>query len=495
MRVSDYYKLERSQPSLPFVDVDIHNDVKLFANARAIRSLGNEWGDRCEHLLSSFFDAVVGSIRSGDDESALNILSQLKEPNETHLGLSRGKSDGRGLGPKKARQIWQSFRESKAVKTGLLSDLEDTVLLIDGVSVDILSDIITNIIREPLIAFTQRMCGEYEIPMADEVSSGPLWDPETKSWKSGYVRLPMSEHDKLILVPKSIVRLEMDYNVEQYYRHYVLERLKTEEKESNSELVSIIKTGRNKGEKKVYKTDLQEKYGTESKAVSIKQTDIYPELLKKYKDEHAGLTPALSHKEIADVEGTPLPDWDALLSAVTSLTPGKPDAYRYEAAITNLLIALFHPVLVDPDVQTPVHNAMKRVDLTFTNNARIGFFEWLGRHYSSPYVFVECKNFGDEVGNPEVDQLAMRMKRDRGQFGILICRKIENRQLLTSRCIAAANDGHGYILALDDDDLGEITKEASKLWPQDYQFPILQKAFKDLVFNNATPAAKKAKGR
>lgn len=150
----------------------------------------------------------------------------LKEPNETHLGLSRGKSDGRGLGPEKARQIWQSFRKSKAVKSGLLSDLEDTVLLIDGVSVDILSDMITNIIRGPLITFTRKVCEEYGIPLVNDVDSGPVWNPVTLSWDQDYVRLPMPEEEKLILVPKSIVRIDMDYNVGRYYRHYVMERLK-----------------------------------------------------------------------------------------------------------------------------------------------------------------------------------------------------------------------------------------------------------------------------
>ena len=229
MRVSEFYKLGRSQPSLKFIDVDIERDVKLFVNARAVRLLESEWGDHCSHLLASFFEAAIGSIQKGNHAKALGILSQLKEPNETHLGLSKGKSDGRGLGPEKARQIWKALCSSKAVKTGLLSDLEDTVLLIDGVSVDILSDIITNIIRGPLITFTQNACEEYDIPMDDEVASGPVWNPKTHSWDEDFVRLPAPNAEKLILVPKSIVRISSDFDVGKYYRHYVLEALKQDE--------------------------------------------------------------------------------------------------------------------------------------------------------------------------------------------------------------------------------------------------------------------------
>jgi hypothetical protein len=482
MRVSEYYGLGKKQPSLSFLDVDIQNDVKLFVNARALRILESDFGEHCTHLLHTFFSAVVDSIRAGNDQRALDILSVLKEPNETHLGLSKGKSDGRGLGPEKAKQIWNAFRRSKAVKSGLLSDLEDTVLLIDGVSVDILSDIVTNIIRGPLISFTQRVCEEYGIPLIDDVDSGPVWNPNTKSWNQDFVRLPMPDDEKLILVPKSIVRIDMDYSVEKYYRHYVLERLKEEEVARNTGLVQILKTGKNKGKKIVYKKDVEAKYGTEAKAVSIKQTDENPDLLAQYKADNSGPTPALSHRQIADAQGTEPPDWENLLKRVSSLRPGKQDAYKYEDAITDFLTALFYPVLVDPETQTPIHDGMKRVDITFTNYARSGFFEWLARHYSCSYVFVECKNFGKELGNPEIDQIAMRFSKARGQFGIVVCRNIENRDLIEKRCKAAAIDGHGHVVVIDDNDLAALVEDAQDRLLQRYDFPTIRKLFDKLIF-------------
>jgi len=482
MRVSEYYKLNKTQPSLSFLDVDILNDVKLFVNARAINNLNSEFGDHCQDLLQDFFSELVGAIKSGDDDRALTLLSHLKEPNETHLGLSKGRSEGRGLGPEKAKQIWRSFRASRAVKSGLLTDLEDTVLLIGGVSTDILSDIITNVIRGPLIGFTQTMCGEYSIPMAQDVASSPVWNMNTKTWDMDYVALPAPKDDKLLLIPKSIVRLDMDYKVGMYYRHYVLEKLKDEEKEKNSGLVHIIQSGKRKGEKKVYKTDLMVKYGKKEKAVSIEQTNIHPDLLSRYKADNSSPTPALSHRQIADAQDTEPPDWEKLLNAVQNLQPGKKAAYQYEEAIADLLYALFYPVLVDPEAQTPIHNGLKRVDITFTNNAFTGFFEWLARHYKCPYVFVECKNFGSEIGNPEIDQIGMRFSKLRGQFGIVVCRKVENRAKMLERCQAIAKDGHGYILVLDDADLQQLIEETKVILPATYEFPTLDKMFNELVF-------------
>jgi len=482
MRVSEFYNIGRNQSALKFVDVDIKKDVKLFVNARAVRLLESDWGEHCTHLLSSFFEAVIGSIRNGDHQKALNVLSRLQEPNETHLGLSRGISDGRGLGPEKAKQIWRALKASKAVQTGLLSDLEDTVLLVDGVSVDILSDIITNIIRGPLITFTQLVCDEYGIPTEPEVASGPVWNPKTQAWDEDFVRLPAPNDEKLILVPKSIVRIRSSFDVGMYYRHYVLEAMKGDEIQKNSELVHILKSGKNKGEKRVYKSELQEKYGSEAKALSIQYTDANPDLLRKYKDDNSGPTPALSHREIAEAQDLPLPDWNALLEAVTVLDVGKKAAYQYEDAITDLLSAIFYPVLVDPEKQTPIHNGLKRVDLTFTNYARAGFFEWLARHYSCSHIFIECKNFGQEIGNPEIDQIAMRFSKERGQFGIVVCRNIDNLERLDERCKAAASDGHGYVVVLTDDDLRSLINEAQDHLLQRYEFPTLKTKFDKLIF-------------
>jgi hypothetical protein len=79
------------------------------------------------------------------------LLRALREPNETHLGLSKGRSRGHALGNESAHDVWSALSRSEAAKSGLLKDLEDTVLMIEGISVDIVSDMTTNIIRGPLI--------------------------------------------------------------------------------------------------------------------------------------------------------------------------------------------------------------------------------------------------------------------------------------------------------------------------------------------------------
>lgn len=74
-------------------------------------------------------------------------------------------------------------------------------------------------------------------------------------------------------------------------------------------------------------------------------------------------------------------------------------------------------------------------------------------HIKCPYVFVECKNYTKDIKNPEFDQMLGRFSDKRGNFGIIICRKIDDKEDMLKRCKDVVNDRRGLILVLDDDDI------------------------------------------
>jgi hypothetical protein len=483
MRISEHFQLGRAQPSLDFVDVDITKDTPVFVSPKALTMLPSEFGDECVHLVQNFFHTVLEFIRSGRNDQAERLLRQLREPNETRLGLSKGRARGHALGAGSAHDVWEALSQSEAAKSGLLEDLEDSVLMIEGISVDIVSDITTNIIRRPLIAYTGRMYELYEIPVHSDVDSGPLWNSLEKEWYSEFVRLPIAGGGRLLLVPKAIVRTHLQYDSGEYFRHFLLTRMQQAELDANTELVQVIKSGRGKrsrSRRRVTKKSLMKKYGANKHAI-VQETRKYPEVLARYKatkrgDRHLPLT----LEDIATLEGNENPDWDRLLRDVISVRVGRQDAARYEKSVEGLLTALFYPNLTNPIVQHEIHDGRKRIDITYTNMAVNGFFKWVATHYPAAHVFIECKNYGNEVGNPELDQLSSRFSPSRGQVGLLVCRAFRNKKTFVQRCLDTARDSRGFVLPLDDRDLTTLAEER-RANPLYSEWHLLLGQFRELV--------------
>lgn len=477
MRVSEYYTLGRTQPTLEFVDVDIKGDVRVYVDPRALRFVDSAWSRECVSLLQNFFDTVMQAIRTGDDDRARLLLASLSEPNETHLGLSRGRAQGRGMGSELAQDVWKSMSRSRAVKTGLLEDLEDTVLFVEGIGFDIVSDITTNIIRSQLISFTQVVAEYYGIPLTSSVVSGQLWDRRAGAWTQSYTSLPVTEHGRLVLVPKSIVRRNQTFDPGEYYNHFVLPQLQLDELTQGTALVETLRGRR----KRVTKKAVKAKYG-QGKRVNLDTTLKHPRVLDQYRQRKSVPQQPPTHEEIAEFTESSRPDWQALLDAVTVVGPGAELATDYHHAVEALLTALFYPALDQPQREFGIHQGRKRIDITYTNVATEGFFDWVNRvqNAPAPNVYVECKNYGSELGNPEVDQLAGRFSPLRGRLGLLVHRGFGNKGRLIERCRDTALDHRGFIIALDDDDLRELVRERQEN-PRSVRFELLRNRFAELV--------------
>lgn len=480
MLVSKHFKLGRNQATLDFLDVPIDKDIPVFVDPSSLRSLSTDWGHHCVSLLQSFFDTVLEAIRSGNDDRAKELLASLSERNEFHLGFSKGKSRGHALGPVSAEKIWDSLVKSKAAATGLLHDLEDTILFVDGLGPDMLSDAVCNIIRGPLIEYTQHACAYYGIPLSPGVNSGPVWNPLSEKWEQSLIELPVTKHGPLILIPKVIARVKQTYGAEEYYRHFLMPVLQQHHKDINSSLVHVLKGKKTKGMKKVYKKDLYDLYGAD-KLASAKLTGTHPSALTNYKaTKKATPSHPLDHSALAKLESVPPPDFAALLANVVSVKPGNAGATAYEHAIEKLLSALLYPALAFPVKQDEIHDGRKRIDITYVNAAKDGFFEWLSRHYSASHIYIECKNYGKDVGNPELDQLSGRFSLSRGQVGILVVRSLADKALFLKRCKDTANDHRGFILVLDDADLKALVGERQSVI-YGHGENILYKQFKALI--------------
>ncbi len=449
--IADFFGLGKSQAELDFVDVPLATDLALFLDPYTFSVQDDDWSLRCNEAILSFFETALHCVRMKQDVVAQQILNGLSEPNETHLGLSSGHPQGRGVSGKQAFDLYRHLKASRAAATGLLSELADCDLFIEGIGPDKISDISTNIIRRELIVYTQEQCRLHGIPLRKDVPSGRLWNATQRRWEHAYVDLPVVHSEKLLLVPKASVRWSLAFSPQRYYRSFVLNYLQKEILERGTGLVEILKSGR----RIVTKKSVEEQYPF-SKGFLEKFSEKHPEVLDEYK-KRLQLPPELSNQDL-DENFDPEVFADVLIDKLREIPAGQEHASGFHSLILGALEFIFYPHLIYPQLEFPINMGRKRIDIKFTNNAKSGFFfrRRLDGVVRAINVFVECKNYTHELANPELDQISGRFSPSRGRLGFIVARKFENREKFVLSCRDTAQDDRGFIIPLVDKDILDL---------------------------------------
>lgn len=282
---SEHFGLARTQAELDFVDVPIDGDIRLFIDPFALSQRVDAFSARAHKTLVEFFQRVVDAIRVGNLQMAETLVLQFKEPNETRLGMSRRRPRGAGMAEHQARLLLNALAESSAIKTGIISSLEECELMIDGIGHDKISDLTTTVIREHLADYTSTQCDLWNVP-TQRLPLPPSYSTESGGWVSRYYDLPLAGELPVLLVPKAIVRWSPAVNHQNYYRHFVLNFLQTESVDANSSLARTLRNGR----VVVYKKDVEAAYPC-SKKFLFEFSKQHPAVLSQYREELRRLGP------------------------------------------------------------------------------------------------------------------------------------------------------------------------------------------------------------
>jgi hypothetical protein len=447
---SQAFRLGKSQPELDFVDVSLLRDNRLFLDPFGISQELDRWSRDAAATVGMFFQQIIDDIRGGHEDNARQLLLNLREPNETRLGYSRNRPKGAGIGDEQAEDIFEALRTSTAVREGFITALEECELMIPGISHDKISDLTTNILRGHLVEYTKAQCELHGVPLQN-VPIDPIFNTDTMQWEDQYVDLPVWQNRPIVLVPKSAVRYSPAYQHDRYYQHYVLNFLKVRELNNpNSALVRVIRNARKKTVRRVVrKKDLAALY-PRAKEFLFEFSRDNPQVLREYKDD---LKRMESVDSASDVDSDDEQIIAEALAEVLRQTPaGDVQATAYHKLMVGIVEFIFYPKLCHPKKEREIHEGRKRIDIVMENSAHGGIFYNIPNIRQLPCAFVplECKNYGREVGNPEIDQLAGRFSVNRGKMGFLCCRQFENRDLFIRRCRDTFTDGRGLILPLDD---------------------------------------------
>lgn len=454
MKISELYKLGKTQYELDFVDVDIEKDIPLFLDPYFISKCDFPFSFDAHRTLKSFFEVLIRMLQEGKEKEAKEIFSHLNEPNEFCLGLSVGAPEGRGVGPKDSLKIFDSLIKSRAIKSGLMEDIEDFRIFIKGIDKDKMSDMTANIIKSHLIKYTQDQCVHLGIPLTQGVPSGFYWDINTLSWENNYTNMLVINSRKIILVPKRIVSFSKTYTPENYVQHFILNFLQNEHLRLQS---GLVKKRKDKYEtpyvtKKSIREDITKTTQIDKHWIT-EFTEKHPDVFIDFKNDTSRKTKIVQNSELTDIPLSQVCQY--LIDRLGGIDPGSENATKYHRTIIGILELLFYPNICNPTVEEKIHNGRKRIDAIFDNCAEEGFFFRLPNTHRIPsrFIIVECKNYSKDLANPELDQISGRFSPNRGQFGLIICRDIEDMDLFLARCSDTYRDSRGLILPLTDNDL------------------------------------------
>lgn len=449
-KFTEFFGLKIEQDELNFLDIYAHQDIALFLDPFGISAMGTKWSKECKNQIATYFQYLLDSIKVGDKQTIKKLLSALHEVNEVALGYSQNGTTGRGIGPKQAKEIQFAFETSEAAISGDIKDIADCALLIPGINRDKISDITSNILKKQLIEFTKEQCDLYSIPRKRVAISA--FDFETLAFKSYFDNLPVVNGKPKILLPISSVRQDPELSKDKYYRNFVLEFLRAEHSHAGDSLASVLKNGTIK----VTIADLKKTYPMSTDFL-YDFTKKNPRILEKYKDE---LRRTALKGDRAKLEPKKrILTTNERIEILKKIQTGTQEATNFHKITFDNLIEIFGNRLYDPQGEVKINEGRKRIDIVFNNNDK-GFFHQLNtlNKIHCPKIFVECKNYGKELGNPEIDQLQTRFSKQRGMFGILLCRTIENKEKMIQRCKDVLHDREGYIIVLEDKDIEYLLK-------------------------------------
>lgn len=222
LHISDIIEnVRKGHSNLNFVDININDDQKLFIDPVLISLERGEWFVKADSIIQNYFDVLYGAYKSGDNNLKNYVLKHAVEVNHTKLGYGNGKN-GHGNRADNLIKVFEPL-ESLCQSIDTIKKSVDIPIFINGFNEDGLSDLITNIIHEELNQFTLNELQKYEIE-ANSEDEYFTWDMKLSQWIK--VKRPYFSYDgnKLLLVPKAIVRKKYLFSAGHFLRMAIVER-------------------------------------------------------------------------------------------------------------------------------------------------------------------------------------------------------------------------------------------------------------------------------
>lgn len=276
-----------TDPNIEFFDINIHGDTKKFVDPYCISQTPTPTGIASQKSINYFMRELLTSIQNHADTRSSYLCSRFNEPNGTRLGYSKIRLDGSGAGEHLAALFLQELKRVRhLIKNGIFNYLEECSFLCDELKFDRISDITIDIIKFPLINFTQEQCLKHGISMRKTKSKLSYFCISSGRWKEDFFELPHIDNtdEFLILIPKTFIPNVPTYNPMYFYTNTAQEHFKKQAIFNNDACISKDR----KGNIQVLSKDLRNSEQYKPNKGNIKRGIIEnPQLLIKFRNEVA----------------------------------------------------------------------------------------------------------------------------------------------------------------------------------------------------------------
>lgn len=235
--IKQYYNIDGD---VPFLDLDVSSDTKLFLDTRAIRLLKSPqtFADEAVACCDTFWTAVAELVIHRPDgwrELATDLLRQFTEPRATRLGMTNRGIYGHGSADDLGARVLTALTGpdiEPLIRVGVMRQHEDLPLFVDGIARDITSDIATNLMFAPLARFTAAVVAQHPEFRANGQATSVLsyrhWSPDKGAWFEQEFELPVAAGEPLLLIPRGWARANPLMSSTRFFETTVLSFVQSE---------------------------------------------------------------------------------------------------------------------------------------------------------------------------------------------------------------------------------------------------------------------------
>jgi hypothetical protein len=440
---ADAFGVTLSQAEVDFVIPDLSRDIPVCIDPFLLYKSRDETLRKLHDELLAVFRRGFELFEDGD-RPALGRLIDFPEVAAIGFGYTEAGTGGSGLGWHLNQLLADLLGSSEAVRERGLRHVEELQLLSVGVGPDRVSDISANVLKLPLVAYTQEQAALWRIPLTANLPLAHFLDPADTEWLDDYFDLPLNPVTgrPLLLVPRRMVRLLPWINYGDFYSS-----------DARAFLPPKARLPRYPGMSAAKRLEI-------AKAELVQRIRENPEPLDRYVDrkerEGSGAEPLLHEAPDEEQLRRTADDLIARLRAVPS---GQAASGDYQRIVYEILNFLFEPQLTDGQFEVRTYLGTERRDLVYWKEAERSFWAYVRDTYGSPLQMFECKNV-DALSLDHVNQTAAYLGARLGMLGVIVTRKAASeatqRKLYSIYNDTPALPRKIILVAADDDLIGML---------------------------------------